>query len=543
MSEEASFSEQAAIKESRSLSAIWIVPIVALAIGLWFIYFQWSNQGPLITIELKHAEGLEAGKTKIKAREVDIGVVKSIKLKKDLSGVVITAQMSKEAASMLRESTEFWIVTPRVSLNGISGMSTLLSGPYINMEPSLEGDAEDSFTAREEPPVTPIGTPGLHITLNSNDKFAYEKGDAVIYKGLKVGEFEDIYFNLEERVVYYNVFIEAPYHQLITQNTRFWNISGVNFKLGVNGLEVETGSVETLLTNGVTFDVPEGMSLGQQVTEREYFDIYPDYQTASDQRYKHGARFALLINDTVRGLKVGAPVEYRGLVIGKVVEINPQFKTQEELLDDGYAIPVIIEIQPGRVQQPDNDEGVRLVTQQTLLGIKNGFKATLETGNLLTGALYVDVDTYPEMAKLETIKHFSDIPIIPTIPEQLGQITAKVNQVLNKVNKLPLQDVANNTNDLLKQLKQTANSFKKTSDSTDQLIAKEMANTLAELNRLLKDYQQGSTTNTEINRTMKSVQQLLAEFRPLIKQLNRAPNSLVFPIVPHQEIEPKGEKK
>ncbi len=541
MSDDKQFSELAAIKESRSISSIWLVPIVALAIGLWFIYYQWSHQGPVITIGFEHAEGLEAGKTKIKAREVDIGLVKSIQLNEDLSGVVITAQMSKEAEPMLTENTEFWIVTPRVSLNGVSGMSTLLSGPYINMEPSLEGETEDDFIARKEPPVTPIGTPGLHITLNSNDEFAYEKGDAVIYKGLKVGEFEDIYFNLEERVVYYNVFIEAPYHQLITQNTRFWNVSGVTFKLGVNGLEVQTGSIETLLTNGVTFDIPQGMSIGQQVTEREYFDIYPDYQTASDERYKHGAKFALLIDDTVRGLKVGPPVEYRGLVIGKVVDINPQFYSQQELVDDGYAIPVIIEIQPGRVQQPDSEEGVAFVSEQTLHWIKSGFRATLQTGNILTGALYVDVDIYPDLAAPVAVDRFVNIPVIPTIPEQLGQITEKINQVLNKINQMPLEEIGDNAKSMLLQLTDTAHSFEKTSDSAEKLIVSEMAKTLGEVNSLLSDYQQGSATNTEINRTMKSVQQLLGDLQPLVKQLNRAPNSLVFPTTQNPEVEPKGE--
>ncbi|MCV6621091.1 MAG: intermembrane transport protein PqiB [Cellvibrionaceae bacterium] len=541
MSEDNQYSDIADIQDSRKLSAVWLVPFVALIIGLWFIYYQWSNQGPMISIAFEHAEGLEAGKTKIKAREVDIGLVKSIKLKPDLSGVVITAQMSKEAEDMLTENTEFWIVTPRVSLNGISGMSTLLSGPYINMEPSLEGKAESDFEARNEPPVTPIGTPGLHITLNSNDEFAYEKGDAVVYKGLKVGEFEDIYFNLEERIVYYNVFIEAPYHQLITKNTRFWNVSGVKFNLGANGLEVQTGSVETLLTNGVTFDVPKGMPLGQQITERDYFDIYPDYQSASDQRYKHGVKFALMIDDTVRGLKVGAPVEYRGLVVGKVLEINPEIYAKQLVMDNNYSIPVIIEIQPGRVQQDDSPEGVAILEKQTLAEIKRGMRATLETGNLITGALYVDIDIYPEMDAPDSISSFNGFTVIPTVPEEIGQIAEKMNQVLNKINQLPLEEFAQNANELLTELSKTAKALQHTSQQADKHIIAEMGNTLKEVNKLLKSYQQGSTTNNEINQTMQNMQRVLEDLQPLIKQLNRAPNSLVFPSSPHSEIEPKAK--
>ena len=397
------------------------------------------------------------------------------------------------------------------------------------MEPSLEGKAESDFEARNEPPVTPIGTPGLHITLNSNDEFAYEKGDAVVYKGLKVGEFEDIYFNLEERIVYYNVFIEAPYHQLITKNTRFWNVSGVKFNLGANGLEVQTGSVETLLTNGVTFDVPKGMPLGQQITERDYFDIYPDYQSASDQRYKHGVKFALMIDDTVRGLKVGAPVEYRGLVVGKVLEINPEIYAKQLVMDNNYSIPVIIEIQPGRVQQDDSPEGVAILEKQTLAEIKRGMRATLETGNLITGALYVDIDIYPEMDAPDSISSFNGFTVIPTVPEEIGQIAEKMNQVLNKINKLPLEEFAQNANELLTELSKTAKALQHTSQQADKHIIAEMGNTLKEVNKLLKSYQQGSITNNEINQTMQNMQRVLEDLQPLIKQLNRAPNSLVFP--------------
>jgi paraquat-inducible protein B len=205
-----SLPEEALIKPVRTVSKIWLVPIIAFFIGVWMVYYQWSNQGPLITIEFKTATGLEAGKTKIKTRNVDIGVVKNIELSDDLSGVLVTARMDKNAASILNSDNQFWIVSPRVSLSGVSGLGTILSGPYINMAPGSEPEMSEKFIALEAPPVTPAGTPGLHVTLNSESEFAYKKGDPVVYKGIKVGEFEDIFFNFEERVVYYNTFIAAP---------------------------------------------------------------------------------------------------------------------------------------------------------------------------------------------------------------------------------------------------------------------------------------------------------------------------------------------
>ncbi|MFT4747806.1 MAG: paraquat-inducible protein B, partial [Congregibacter sp.] len=219
--------EEALVKPVRTVSKIWLVPIVALLIGVWMVYYQWSNQGPLITIEFKTATGLEAGKTKIKTRDVDIGLVNKIELTDDLSGVLVTVRMDKDVAPILHSDNQFWIVSPSVSLSGVSGLGTILSGPFINMAPGIEKQKSETFIALEAPPVTPKGTPGLHVTLNSESEFAYKKGDPVVYKGIKVGEFEDIFFNFEERVVYYNTFIEAPYHTLITTNTKFWDISGV----------------------------------------------------------------------------------------------------------------------------------------------------------------------------------------------------------------------------------------------------------------------------------------------------------------------------
>ncbi|MEP4298046.1 MAG: MlaD family protein, partial [Paraglaciecola sp.] len=283
--------EDAIVTEKRSVSKIWLIPLITLLIALWMTYYHWANQGPLITIEFDTATGLEAGKTKVKTRDVDIGVVNKIVLSDDLSSVLVTVRMDKDVDTILHQDNQFWIVSPRVSLSGVSGLGTILSGPYINMAPGIEPNLSEHFIALNAPPVTPAGTPGLHVTLNSETEFAYKKGDPVIYKGIKVGEFEDINFNFEERVVYYNTFIQAPYHELITTNTKFWDISGAQVQLGASGVNVSTGSIESILTNGVTFGIPEGLKIGERVTERDFFDIHPSYSAASEERYKFSANF------------------------------------------------------------------------------------------------------------------------------------------------------------------------------------------------------------------------------------------------------------
>ncbi|GAC36124.1 intermembrane transport protein PqiB [Paraglaciecola psychrophila] len=527
--------EEALIKPVRTVSKIWLVPIVALLIGVWMVYYQWSNQGPVITIEFKTATGLEAGKTKIKTRDVDIGLVNKIELTDDLSGVLVTVRMDKDVAPILHSDNQFWIVSPNVSLNGISGLGTILSGPYINMAPGVEKQKSEIFIALEAPPVTPKGTPGLHVTLNSESEFAYKKGDPVVYKGIKVGEFEDIFFNFEERVVYYNTFIESPYHTLITTNTKFWDISGVQMELGASGMKISTGSLETLLTNGVTFGIPEGMSKGEAINDRSFFDIHPNHNSASEERFKLSAEYVILVKDTVRGLHVGAPVEYRGLVIGKVLSINSLDNNQDGLLEQGYDIPVVISIQPGRVQQPDNTTGLAFIRKQTSLWIKQGLRATLKTGNLLTGALFVDLQHYPDTPLLVT-QRLQGYEVVPTMTGEFSEITAKVTAILDSINEMKLNVISENANNMLLQITQAAQSLQSTANTTDSLIntvredkvTATLVETLKNLSKLTKDYSADSETYDELNKTMQVLQSTLQEFQPLILQLNSKPNSLIF---------------
>ena len=540
--------EEALVKPVRTVSKIWLIPIVALFIGMWMVYYQWSNQGQLISIQFKTATGLEAGKTKIKTRDVDIGVVKNIQLSDDLSGVVVTARMDKNVAPLLHSDNQFWIVSPRVSLSGVSGLGTILSGPYINMAPGTEQQMSEKFVALEAPPITPAGTPGLHVTLNSKSEFAYKKGDPVVYKGIKVGEFEDIYFNFDERVVYYNTFIQAPYHKLITVNTKFWDISGVQMELGASGVKVSTGNLETLLTNGVTFGIPEGMPVGEQIQDRDFFDIHPTYTSASEERYKLRAEYVILVKDTIRGLQVGAPVEYRGLVVGKVLAINSLDNNQDGLLEQGYDIPVIISIQPGRVQQPDDAIGLAFIRKQTSLWIQRGLRATLKTGNLLTGALFVDLQHYPDADAFQA-QVLKGYEVIPTITGEFSEITSKVTAILDNINEIKMKAISDNANNMLSQIAQAAKSLESTANTADHLltsvhednVSSTLSDTLKNLSNLSKDFSSESKTYKELNHTMESLQNTLNELQPLLMQLNNTPNSLIFTNGNRPQLIPKAK--
>ncbi|VEL96356.1 paraquat-inducible protein B [Alteromonas sp. 76-1] len=541
--------EEAKVTSTKSISRIWIIPILVVVVGGWMVYQQWKNQGPLITIELQSATGIEVNKTPIKVRDLDVGQVKKITLKPNLDGVLVTARIDANASHLLTDKSEFWVVAPRISFSEVSGLNTLLSGSYIAMAANDSGKELLNFIALERPPVTPAGTPGLHVILQSDDEFAYKPGDPIIYKGFKVGEFEDAVFNIEERVVYYDAFIEAPYHKLVTENTRFWDVSGVKLKLESSGVKMETGSLETLLANGITFGVPEGVQIGERVVENASFTIYGDIATASNARYKLAAEYVLLVDESVRGLTVGAPVEYRGIEIGNVTAINSFPAVEGNILERDYPIPVIINVYPGKVRQPDTEEGLNAIKQTMRNWLRKDLRATLRMGNVLTGGLFVDLQHVSKPDDSDEIAVLNGYEVIPTVSNEFTQITQKADAILDKINQLPLDDMVSNVLLAVEDMKLAAQSVETASDDFDLLIENvdtELLNTnlnqvLISLDSLLKNYSEGGLSQSEIKETVDTMQDTMRNLQPLLLKLNQSPNSLIFTDSNSADIEPKAK--
>jgi len=542
--------EEAKVKPTTSISRIWIIPILVIIIGGWMVYYQWKNQGPLITIELSSATGIEINKTPIKVRDLDVGQVKKITLKPDLEGVIVTARIDASAAHLLKENTNFWVVAPRISFSEVSGLNTLLSGSYIAMSADDSGKEQLHFVALERPPATPSGTPGLHVILKSDDDFAYKPGDPIIYKGFKVGEFEDAVFNIEERVVYYDAFIEAPYHKLITENTRFWDVSGIKLSLESGGVKMKTGSLETLLANGITFGIPEGVAAGEQVLENAFFTIFEDDAVASNARYKLAAEYLLLIDESVRGLTVGAPVEYRGIEIGNVTAINSFPAVEGSILERDYPIPVLINIYPGKVRQPDNQEGLNAIQQTMRNWLHRDLRATLRMGNLITGGLFVDLQHVSKPEGSNEIQVINGYEVIPTVSNEFTQITQKADAILDKINQLPLGDMVDSILIAVDDMKLAAEAVETASDDFDLLIAdvdakqlnQNLNQALVSLDKLLRNYSEGGLSQAEIKETVNAMQETMRNVQPLLLKLNQQPNSLIFTDSNGSGIQPKAKQ-
>lgn len=547
--DETSSDTQAQVSKTSPISSIWLIPLVALLIGVWMIYYQWSHQGPEITIEFESAAGLEADKSRIKSRNVEVGQVTQIRLKEDNAGVIVTARINQEAEHLLREDSDFWVVSPRVSLQQVSGLNTLLSGPFIELSPGEKEQRRYEFDGLPGPPITPANTPGLFITLTSADDFSYEAGDSVLYKGLTVGKIENVDFDIDERRVQYNAFVEAPYHRLITPSTRFWDISGIGFDLGAAGLSVQAGNMETLLTNGVTFGIPEGVHRGEPIEERTRFAIYPSRKAALDARYKQAAKYTLLIPGTVRGLNPGAPVEYRGLTVGEVLEVNKESYQTAHILDDDYQIPVIISIQPGRIGMSDDEQGLSRLKAQSQSWIVSGLRASLKTANLLTGSQFVDLSFNGE-ALAGPVRQHMGYPVIPTQATGMAHMGDQLANILDQINRMPLETMGKDAQTLLRDLSGMARSFERAgmgvAEVTEGLEAetlfRQLNDSLKSLNQLLSAYGSGSDNNDAINRGLKNLNRLMEDLRPLLLQLNQQPNSLIFSDGLPDERQPKARE-
>lgn len=535
----------AKIDHARPISKVWLVPIVALTIGLWMLYYNWSNQGPLITISFENAEGLEIDITKIKLRDITIGKVVDLKLSDQFDSIELTARLDKNTGPLLKEDSTFWVVKPRVGKEGISGLSTILAGGHIEVSPGQSDIEKYNFIGLEVPPVTPVGTPGLRITLNSDDEFAFTTGDPIVYKGLTIGRFEKVKFNFEERVVYYDAFIEEPYHQLITQNTRFWNTSGLRLDLNSDGISVQTGNVETLLTNGITFGVPEGMPPGLQATEDDTFRIHSDKEKASTTKYIHSVEYIMLVSTTIRGLEIGAPVEYRGVNVGKVIDTNFQVNEFQNLLEDDKKIAVLMSMQPGMIGLPDTQMSSFGLQMQTEKWIKKGLKASLVTGNILTGSLFVELQHFPEHP-VSSVTTQDGYDIIPTIEDNFGQITNKASDFIDTLNKLPIEALTKDTQQVLKDLSTTLNELNVTSHKINGLvdqthaaqIPNQLQDTLEKVSQMTQGLSEGSPGYDELLNTLKAVQSSLHELKPLLNKVKNRPNSLIFSDNQPSDIEP-----
>ena len=541
-------SGEANVQKVKNWSPVWIFPIVTALIGAWILFYHYSHQGPEVTLITTNAEGIEGGKTTIKSRSVDVGVVMSTTLTDDLTHVEIKARLNSGMEKLLHKDSVFWVVKPQIGREGISGLGTLLSGAYIELQPGSKGPEPSNYQLLDAPPLAPPDAKGIRVVLDSKKAGQLNPGDPVLFRGYRVGSVETSTFDPKNRSISYQLFISAPNDRLVTSNVRFWKDSGVAMDLTSAGMRVEMGSLATLFSGGVSFDVPEGVDLGQPIVEKTEFKLYDDQKSIQDSLYTQHIDYLMFFKDSVRGLQVGAPVEFRGIRLGTVAQV-PYFSNRlHQALSSDYRIPVKIQIEPERLatqfgESPD-------IRGHLPALIERGLRGSLKTGNLVTGALYIDLDFYPKEPAISNVNTFDGINIIPSVSGGLAQIQQRVMETLDKFNNLPLTPMVQQATNTLSETQNTMRRLQTTLDNLNKITASQsaqevpadMQKTLRELNRSMQGFQPGSAAYNKMVADMQRLDQVLRELQPVLKTLNEKSNALVFEAKDKKDPEPKRAK-
>ena len=375
-------------RKKTKISFVWIIPIVAALIGIWVAVTTVRNQGPKITIVLRSAEGLEAGKTKIRYNGVDIGTVRSIRLTDDHRRVIASAEMAPKTEDILVEDTKFWVVTPRISGASVSGLGTLISGAYIGLEIGKSPNKQGNFIALDEPPVVTSDVPGRFFVLKTMDLGSVDYGAPIYFRRLKVGQVVSYTLDKDGRTLTVKVFVNTPYDQYVTPETRFWQASGIDVSLSASGMSIQTQSVLSMLIGGLAFETPAtGPALPPAEANTE-FTLYASRAEAYRPPAKNPQIYALVFHQSVRGLSIGAPVEFRGIPFGQVEDIRSE--GDPENLE--FFTLVTISVDPQRFGVKIRGEAAKAGEQSALHRrlvdkmVAHGFGAQRRTGSLLTGA-------------------------------------------------------------------------------------------------------------------------------------------------------------
>jgi len=544
---------QATTRRSRRFSIIWIVPLAAVAIGAWLAWDTLSKEGPTIKISFDGGEGLQAGQSQLKYKDIVFGTVKGLALSPDQTHVVVTVATTREAGPLLTEGTAFWVVKPRLFAGNISGIETLLSGSYIGMLPAATaGKSQREFVGREDPPVLGAHVAGRTFFLKSKRIGAVSVGSPIFFRDLAVGEV--LGWDIADMAEYVTIhaFVRAPYDSYVHDQTRFWNASGVSIKLGGTGIDVQMESLKALLLGGVAFETPVADIRTAETSEDHVFPLFADRETANAASYTRKIPAISYFSGSVSGLAPGAAVTVHGLKVGEVTDVRLTYDAAK----DAVLAPVRYEIEPERVV----GVGKRVFktdaeSVQALL--KQGLRASLQSANLITGQQNVALDFVTDAPAAEVSMDGQDFVVPAGEGGGFAGLTASATELLNKVNQMPFDQIGKNLDGILKSVSDLAQGpqMKKAltelagmmasaqnmvqnlnsglSPAAKQLpeVTAGLQKTLANANKLVLSLDSGYGDNTKFNRDMDRLlaqaNDALRSIRALSDLLARHPEALI----------------
>lgn len=492
-----------------SLPLVWIVPIVAALIGGWIAVKTMLEQGPTIVITFKTAEGLEAGQTKIKYKDVPIGVVRNIRLGADHKSVEVVAELDKEAAHLLAEDTRFWVVRARISGSQVSGLSTLLAGSHIGVDPGKSAKQSKRFTGLETQPIVTTDVPGKQFVLIAPELGSIDIGSPVLFRRIQVGSVIAYALQPDGENVELKIFINAPYDQYVTSQSRFWNASGIDLSLNAEGVNMRTEGLTSLLVGGIAFQTPLHEVEGQTPAEAgRRFQLHPKREVALQRPVTEVTPLLLVFNDSVRGLEPGAPITFMGVSVGEVSAVGLQY----DMPKNTFQTVVDVNFYPQRLWERVRGQRPETAEQKVRLWqglIDKGLRAQLRSGSLVTGQLYVALDYFPKAKPVPV--DWKKVPLeLPTMRGDLAEIQSTIRNIAEKLDKVPLDSIGIELN--------------KTLTSTSKLMEKANADVLPEVKATLETVKK-AVDNAE-QAMLKEESPLQEDAREALRELSRAAQSL-----------------
>jgi paraquat-inducible protein B len=423
-------------------SLIWILPVTAVVIGASLVVNAWRTAGPRVTISFETAQGLEVGKTQVKYRSVNIGHVTSIALSADHNRVLVSADLLRSANDLLTADARFWVVRPRIGIGWASGLDTLISGSYIAFEAGEAKARERKFVGLENPPPATHGLLGKSVVLHAKDVGSLALDAPVYFRRFEVGHVIDRTLEPAGQGARVVVFIDAPYDRLVTRATRFWNASGIDLTLGADGLKVRTQSLASVLAGGIAFETaPTAQDIGPVPSGAE-FTLFNDQAAAMAPPDGEARYVSMRFSQSLRGLSVGAPVDFIGVNIGQVFSLDLDYDAKHK----SFPLVVTALVYPRRMGRAyevleqsgatGEDQMARLVGQL----VARGLRAQPRTGNLLTGQLYIALDFIPGSRPVRFDVGVRPLEI-PTVSGSVQELQQKLVSIVDKIDRIPIAQI------------------------------------------------------------------------------------------------------
>lgn len=483
--------------KKRRVSVVWIIPLVAALVAVGIAVQRQLSEGPTIRITFLAAEGLEAGKTSVKYKDVEIGTVTEVNLTDNYSKILVTARMEKSAEGLLDDDARFWIVKPRVSLSGVSGIGTLITGNYIGFEPGKSREKRRDFVGLEIPPPVTRDRPGREFVLRSDTLGSLGIGSPVYYRRLAVGDVIAYDFAKDGTGVDIRIFVNAPYNRFVTQDSRFWEASGIDVSLGAEGFSVQTQSVVSLLVGGIAFETPPART-PQEAPPQAVFALFKDRKSALAPTLTEIQRYVLRPRESLRGLSVGAPVLLLGLPIGEVLEVGLEFdpRTQEmrprvEIATYLYRFIQHLDKMTLLYRQSQSEKERVDILQQ--LVTEKGLRAQLRTGSIVSGQLYVAVDYFPDAPRAR-IDWKQTPPEFPMVRGGMAELQEKLHSIVAKLDRVPVEEIGSDVRAAIATLDNTLRSATGMLDSATRTLERVEGETLPEAKKTLEDLRRAIDT-------------------------------------------------